>query len=267
MAELHTEQGRTPLDEIPVEELIRLTREFTRRITDQDRQRLAVDLRESGHQNTLKITAPLTLQQFFSGEIDLDTELARRFANAPLLSHVRFFPKPGQRLVRQANAILASQDDSTIVTVDADLETGPEASLEFTFTLFSALGLRFRLDPLVTVDRRRWLDMLDRNNGIAFLWTRDRWEQPYVIFVIREGFARVYAFSPLGFEAAVRMTPDLVRELADWLENIWFPVEPPADAVADMERSPTLAQPPDRSRLQRAAQFMARPEASPPPPP
>ena len=29
-------------DDIPVEELIRLTREFTRRITNQDRQRLAL---------------------------------------------------------------------------------------------------------------------------------------------------------------------------------------------------------------------------------
>jgi hypothetical protein len=82
------------LDEIPVNELIRMTREFTRRITNQDRQRLGMDLRESGHSRSLLITAPITLQQFFSGEIDLDSDLARRFLNAPLLSSVRLLDEP-----------------------------------------------------------------------------------------------------------------------------------------------------------------------------
>ena len=70
--------------QIPVEDLIRMTREFTRRITDEDRQRLGLDLRESGHSRSLQISAPVTLQQFFTGKIDLDTDLARRFLNAPL---------------------------------------------------------------------------------------------------------------------------------------------------------------------------------------
>ena len=48
------------MDEIPVEELIRMTREFTRRINNQDRHRLGVDLRESGHSRSLQITAPIT---------------------------------------------------------------------------------------------------------------------------------------------------------------------------------------------------------------
>ncbi len=211
------------LDEIPVEELIRITREFTRRITNQDRQRESLSLRESGHQRTIQITAPITLQQFFSGEIDLDTDLARRFSNAPLLSHGRFSPGPGEPIRRQATAMLSSNDDSTTVSFDAPLPRDSQASLEVTFTLFSALALRFRLAPLEAPDRARWLELMRRENGIAFLWTRARWEQPYLIFVVREYFVRLYAFAPYGVEAAARMTPDIISGLLDWLEELWFP--------------------------------------------
>jgi hypothetical protein len=220
---------QTPLDEIPVEELIRLTRAFTQRITNQDRQRLAVDLKESGHQRILQISAPITLQQFFSGEIDLDAELARRYANAPLLSYVKFIPKRGKPLSRQATALFSSQDDSAIVTIDAPLDDDPDATLTFTFTLRGALGLRFRLEALDRADRRRWLDLMRRDNGIAFLWTQDRWEDAYLIFVIREMFARFYAFSPNGYEAAARLTPEMVDELTGWLEDLWFPGARDAD--------------------------------------
>ncbi|MBN1965823.1 MAG: hypothetical protein JW910_14320 [Anaerolineae bacterium] len=210
-------------DDIPVEELIRITREFTRRITNQDRQRLAVDLRESGHQRSLQIAAPIALQQFFAGEVDLDTELARRFANAPLLSHVHFVPEPGEPVRRQASAIFACQDDSMLLTFDVHTGSDPDATLDMTFTLSSALALRFRLAPLQATDRRRWLDMMQRESGITFLWTRQRWEQPYVICVVREHFARLYAFSPAGFEASVRLTPDMSSTLLDWLGRLWFP--------------------------------------------
>jgi hypothetical protein len=226
-------------DEVPVEDLIRLTREFTRRITNQDRQRLGLELRESGHSRSLQTTAPLTLQQFFSGEIDLDTDLAQRFANAPLLSHIQFMPRPGEPVRRQASAILSSNDDSTALTVNALLDPEREASLEFTVTLHSALALRFDLAPLVASDRSHWLELMRRPNGIAFLWTRDRWEKPYLVFVVREHFARLYAFSPHGYEAAARLTPDTAAALLDWLEGLWFPEQRPPDH----EHIPATARP------------------------
>ncbi|MBN1679555.1 MAG: hypothetical protein JW966_04635 [Anaerolineae bacterium] len=211
------------LDDIPVEELLRITREFTRRVTNQDRQRLALALHESGHHRLIKSSAPLILQQFFSGEIDLDTQLEQRFANAPLLSHAHFINEPCEPVCRQATAVLSCQDDSATIMIDALLTEDNSASVTFTFTLFSALALRFLLDPLLTEDRRDWLDLMRRENGITLLWTRQRWEQPYLIFVVREYYARVYAFSPYGFEAAVRMTPDAVTEMLDWLDALWFP--------------------------------------------
>ncbi len=209
------------LDEIPVEELIRLTREFTRRITNQDRQRLGLELRESGHQHSIQTSAPITVQQFFSGEIDLDTDLVQRFSNTPLLSRVKFYPPPDRPLGRRATAIFASNDDALTLNVDA--YTDETAALDFTFTLFSVVALRFQLSPLMEADRSRWLDLMRRANGITFLWTRERWEEPHLIFVVREHFGRVYAFSPVGYEAAARMTPQMIAELLDWLEDLWFP--------------------------------------------
>jgi hypothetical protein len=229
---------RSEFDEIPVNDLIRITRDFTRRITNQDRQRLGLDLRESGHSRSLQITAPVTLQQFFSGEIDLDSDLARRFLNAPLLSYFRLVAGSGESSSRQATAIIHSNDDAATLTVDAHTLRGQEAALEFTFTLHSALALRFRLPSLVATDRSRWLDLMRRSNGIAFLWTRERWEQPYLIFVVREHFARLYAFSPHGFEAAVRLTPDMVAALVDWLENLWFPGRRPRQDEARIAAPP-----------------------------
>jgi hypothetical protein len=255
------------LDEIPVNELIRMTRDFTRRITNQDRQRLGMDLRESGHSRSLPITAPVTLQQFFSGEIDLDSDLARRFLNAPLLSSARLLGEPDETSPRQDTALFSSNDDAAILTVDAHSQHGQEAALEFTFTMYSALALRFRLSPLMATDRSRWLDLMRRANGIAFLWTRDRWEQPYLIFVVREHFARLYAFSPHGFEAAVRLTPDMVTTMIDWLESLWFPGrraqrdegDRQALAPASAER-PTRVEHPSRIELARRAALPDRPE-------
>jgi hypothetical protein len=238
-------------DEIPVEDLIRITREFTRRITNQDRQRLGLELRESGHSRSLQVSAPVTLQQFFSGEIDLDADLARRFANAPLLSHAQFTPRPGEAVHRQASSIFSTNDDSAVVTVDAHLDSAREAALEFTFTLFSTLAQRFRLAPLVDSDRSRWLELMQRPNGIAFLWTRDRWEQPYLVFVVREHFARMYAFSPHGFEAAARLTPDMIDALLGWLEGLWFPerrAEEQEPAPLDTGERPTQIGRPTRVR-------------------
>ena len=46
---------------------------------------------------------------------------------------------------------------------------------------------------------------MHRDNGIAFLWTRERWERDYLIFVVRDRFARLYAFGPGRFDAACRL--------------------------------------------------------------
>ncbi len=254
------------LEEIPVNELIRITRDFTRRITNQDRQRLGLDLRESGHSRSLPITAPITLQQFFSGEIDLDSDLSRRFMNAPLLSSARLLSGPDDSTQRQVTGIFSSNDDAAIMTVDAHSPRGQEATLEFTFTMYSALALRFRLAPLVATDRSRWLDLMRRANGIAFLWTRDRWEQPYLVFVVREHFARLYAFSPAGFEAAARLTPDMVNMLLDWLESLWFPGrqaqrdEIDREELPLVEERPTMVEPPSRMELARRLALPDAPE-------
>ncbi len=244
-------------EDIPVEELIRITREFTRRITNQDRQRLAMDLRESGHQRSMQISAPLTLQQFFSGEIDLDNELARRYSNAALMSHVGFEPKLGAPARRQATALFNCQDDSVSMAVDAPIGDKAEATLEFTFTLYSTLSMSFLLPQLAMADRLRWLELMRRENGIAFLWTRDRWEQPYLIFVIREYFARVYAYSPQGYEAAIRMTPDMVTSLVNWLEGLWFPGGHAKTAETDIPFRAT--------QIKRTIELMRQPEDAPKP--
>src|SRR3954465_5440423 len=85
------------VDGIPVEDLVRLTREFTARITNEDRQRLTLELNETGHQRSIQTSAPFLLQQFFAGRIALDVELARRYPASPLLSSSSFTPEPGKR--------------------------------------------------------------------------------------------------------------------------------------------------------------------------
>lgn len=231
----------TSLDALPAEQLIRLTRDFIRRVTNEDRQRLALELRESGHQRAIR-SAPPALQRFITGETDLDEELALRYVHAPLLSHVRFLPTPGEPVRRQTSAYFSSQDDSALMTVGAPLGGKNGAVVEFTFTLRSMVGLAFRVDPLTVEDRRRWLELIRRENGITVLWTRERWEKPYLIFVVRDYFARVYAFAPTGFEAAARLTPDMLNALTDWLETVWFSRQAAADPLSEQ---PTLLQPPD----------------------
>ncbi len=211
-------------DEIPVEELVRLTRQLTERITNADRQRLAEELKNSEHQKSIQTNAPITLQQFFTGEIDLDTELAQRFLSAPLISSMSTNPKNIGVLTRRASAILTSQDGEAMLTFDLRLQTG---HLEVIFTASSMLSFRFDLGQIQPSDRQRWLDLMRRKTGgIAFLWSRQRWENDYMIWVVREYFARLYAFSPKRFEAGVRMTPDVTEDLLSWLEKYWVQAKP-----------------------------------------
>lgn len=247
-------KGLTDYDEIPVEELVRLTRELTQRITNADRQRLAEELQSTGHQRAIQMNGPLTLQQFFTGEIDLDTELAHRFANAPLMASMSSNPRKITALTRRASAILTAQDGAAMMIFDVELQTG---RLEASFTANSMLSFRFDLGFIEKVDRQRWVDLMRRKSGIAFLWTKERWENDYMIWVVREYFTRVYAFSPKRFEAGIRMTPDTVEKMLNWFEAYW---------LRNQREEATKSSPKkaiDKARLSAALNV----DATPPPPP
>src|SRR5258706_11492724 len=189
------------VDGIPVEELVRMTREFTARITNEDRQRLALELNESGHQRSIQSTAPFLLQQFFTGKVDLDVELARRYPSPPLLSSATFTPEPGQS-GRHGFALFSSQDNAAAISFEIH---GSSGALDISFLLQSMIAVRFALGATTEAHRRRFIDLMRRESGIAFLWTKERWERDYLIFVIREHFARVYAFGPGRFDGACRL--------------------------------------------------------------
>lgn len=202
------------VDGIPVEELVRLTREFTARITNEDRQRLALELNEGGRPS--HTAAPYLLNQFFAGKISLDYELARRFPNAPLLSSAHFAPAPGKQ-ARAGWAQFKAQDEAAALTLDL---RGADGSFDASFGLGSMVSVNFEMGAIADAQRIRFLDQLRRSNGISILWTRERWERDYMIFVVRERFARLYAFGG-RFEAACRLSPDVLEQLVMWLTGFW----------------------------------------------
>lgn len=205
------------VDGIPVEELVRLTREFRARVTNEDRQRLQLELSESGHQRSIQSSAPFLLQQFFTGKVDLDVELARRYPSSPLLSSASFTPEPGKR-ERYGFALFSSQDQAAAMSIEIHNTSG---ALNISFLLQSMIAVRFLLGATTDGHRKRFLELMRRPNGIAFLWTRERWERDYLIFVVREHFARIYAFGPGRFDAACRLTPDELEQLLVWLGAFW----------------------------------------------
>jgi len=142
------------------------------RISAQDRQRLLRDLSGTGSlRRSIKIDqAPTTIKQFLRGEIDLDTELARRFAKAPLLTSIARSPQDA-RPAGRATAMLISQDSGAMLSFDI---YGDQDISEATFTLNHMLALRFHLSNLSSYDKRRWLDLMRREAGVAFLWTSRR---------------------------------------------------------------------------------------------
>lgn len=167
-------------------------------------------------------SAPWLLQQFFNDQIDLSTELASRFPNMPLMSIIRLREMDSK--TRRGVATLSNADGMAGVVVDADAA----GSVQLSFTFGSMLALRFRMDGLSGMDRARWLELMRREQGgVAFLWGQSRWEQDYAICVTRRRFANLYAFSHNGFEASVRLTPEVAKKLIDWLDKFWQ-AEPPA---------------------------------------
>lgn len=195
-------------------------REVHARITAQDRQRLLRDLGGTGSlRRSIKVDqAPVTIKQFLRGEIDLDTELARRFASAPLMTSIAMSPKDA-RPASRATAMMMSQDMAAMLTFDI---YAAQDVTEATFTLSHMLALRFRLVTLSGYDKRRWVDLMRRRAGAAFLWSGRRWEDDYLIFVLRPHYIRLYAFSPNRFEASVRISHPAAKQIIEWLEMRWF---------------------------------------------
>jgi hypothetical protein len=204
------------VDGIPVEELVRLTREFTSRITNEDRQRLQLDYQESSR--SLQTPAPHLIQQFLVGMADLDQELLKLFPTVPLLSSATFTPTPGKR-AKRGFAQIKSQDEAASLTFNV---MGIDGTFDLSFVLGGMLSLRFGFGPVADAKRAAFLELLRRPNGISIWWQKELWERDYVVFVVRERFARLYAFSPRGIEAACRLSPDILAELVEWLRAFWL---------------------------------------------
>jgi len=160
---------------------------------------------------------PWTLQQFFTGEIDLDVELSTRFANMPLMSTIKF--RGLGKSTGRGVATIATPDGSAHIIIDADKAS---KVIQVSFTWASMLTLRFTMDDPGDMDRSRWLELMRRRQGgLAFLWGPSRWEKDYMICISRRYHTNVYAFSPNGHQAAIRMTPDVTQKLLDWLSDYW----------------------------------------------
>lgn len=182
---------------------------------------------------------PWTLEQFFKGNIDLDQELISRFPNMPLM--LTFKSRMMGSNQRRGVATLSNQDGSAMVMIDVNGETG---TVQFSYTFGSMLTLRFIMDELSDADRTRWLELMHRKQGgLTFLWGQSRWQRDYMICIRREYYTSLLAYSRNNFEAAVRMTPDVSRELIKWLGSFWKPEQPkPAAKPLPPAQKPTLAE-------------------------
>jgi hypothetical protein len=200
-------------------ELAQIARDITGRLHNQDWQQVVADLKLTGHIHTFRESAPPFLQKFLKLEADLDGELAKQASAAPLMSTISLDPRRPKGDEPRVMALLASQDEGSHMR----LEIHPSYEMtSVAFSVKSMLTLRFNLPNLDVDERYTFLDMLRRDQGISFLWTPDRWERDFLIFIKREFFTRVYAFSS-GNEATARLTTEVIGTLTDWLEKAWFP--------------------------------------------
>lgn len=227
-------KGRPPVEEpdhvdgMPVEELIRVTREMTARISNEDRKRLQTEASES--RATMQSGVPFLLQQFFVGKSDLDEELQRRFPTPPLLTSGTFTPPPGKR-ARRGFAQFKAQDETATLNIDLQ---GIDGAFEAHFGYGGMLSLGFVMGAIVDTQRRKFLELVRRHVGISILWTAKRWERDYMIFIVQDGFARIYAFSANHQTAACRLTPEAFRQLIQWLAGFWLT---DADTTAGREEA------------------------------
>ena len=165
--------------------------------------------------DTILNEAPLLLARFFQGVLDIDAEYARRFPAMPMLSVVRLHEID----LQHAAATISKQDGAASLIVDVDRTT---LAVQFTFVYGSMLAQCFRLDELSALDRRRWLEAMRHDlKKPAFLWDADRWQKDYVLASVHEYYVNMYAFSPVGAAAAVRITPAAMGKLLDWLDQNW----------------------------------------------
>ncbi len=166
---------------------------------------------------------PWLLQQHYSGQIDLGRELNQRFSSVPLLSVIRRRGSPGESA--HMKVILASQDGLAAVTWEA---SAGQPGVQVAFTFASMLSLRFSLDDVTAAGGMRWLQLVrGAQKGTVFLWGASRWEYDYLICAIERQFINLFAFSPRGYEAAARLTPNVRAELFGWLEAVWRSAAPP----------------------------------------
>ena len=165
------------------------------------------------------MNAPWLLQQHFAGKVDLAAELSNRYPTLPLMTLIK--PKPAKGAHQPSLNTLAAPDGTATVVVEAMPDSH---HFQLSYSLGSMLTFRFRMNDLTPVDCAHWLQLIHREqDGVAFLWGQARWEKDYLICTIRRQFACLYAFSPLGFEAGVRLTHEVKGELHDWLASIWNP--------------------------------------------
>ena len=200
-------------------ELAEVSREITGRLNNQDWQKIVHDLRVSGHVHTFHKSAPPFLQHYLRLETDLEEELAGHSMSSPLMSSLSLSPKRPKGDEERMIARLSSQDTGSTMEIGIYPEMD---TMTAAFTVKNMLTLRFKFPHLDLDERRGFLEMMRRDEGIVVLWTRERWEQDYMIFVKKKVFTRAYAFSS-NFEALARMTNEATGNLLDWLERCWFP--------------------------------------------
>ncbi len=176
------------------------------------------------------VQPPWTLEQFFNGEIDLDLELSKRYPSMPMMAQVQtrtLGSTSGRRVFT-----LTTQDGSASLILDADLKT---KIVQLSFTLGSMLTLRFTLDTLSDMDKTRWMELMRREQGgLAFLWGQNRWESDYLICISRKHHTNFFAFSPHNFDAGIRLTPPMTKQLLMWLEDVWKSDAPPKEDSAPL---------------------------------
>ncbi len=201
---------------MPVEELIRIARETTARIRNEDRKRLQTEASEN--RQSIQSGVPHLLQQFFIGKLDLDEELSRRFPNPPLLSSATFEPQPGKR-ARRGFAQFKAQDESAALNIDLQ---GIDGTFEADFVYGGMIAAHFAFGAIADAQRKRFLDLIRRRTGTSVLWTAKRWERDYLVVTVQEGFARLYAFGVHNINAACRLPPEPFRQLTQWLAAFWI---------------------------------------------
>jgi len=200
-------------------ELAQLSNEITGRLHNEDWQQIVHDLRSSGHLHMVFKSAPLFLQRYLRLESDLDAELLNLSPHAPLLSNIVLTPRRPRGNEEFMSALLTTQDTSASLQVDVQ----PGFALSsFAFGIKSMLNLRFHLPKLDPTEKRSFLDHMQRDKGITILWTPERWEGDFLVFLKQDFFTRVYAFSR-NFDATARLTTEVKGTLLDWFERCWFP--------------------------------------------